>query len=198
MALAMLVSPTCATCGDSAPSKKCGRCQKMYYCSRGCQRSHWRTHKLTCRPSTFTAKLMVMDGAIITVKVAMDDETERLFVAVEEALREGKKRDANLPDSEEGFELYIRDQAIQRGKQISEYQLIEKVNGRNTDGKGGGSLRDYLSGDVRIAERIMSGTINSGPLVGWKASAEAVTVCGQGRMMTARRARQTRKKGQSQ
>ncbi len=123
----MLVSPTCATCGDSAPSKKCGRCQKMYYCSRGCQKSHWRTHKLTCRPSTFTAKLMAMDGAIITVKVAMDDETERLFVAVEEALREGHRRDANLPDSDEGFELYIRDQAIQRGKQISEYQRIEKV-----------------------------------------------------------------------
>ncbi len=88
----------------------------------------WRTHLLTCKPCTFTAKLMVMDSATITVKVATDDETERLFVAVEEALREGKKRDANLPDSEEGFELYVRDQAIQRGKQISEYRLIEKVN----------------------------------------------------------------------
>ena len=46
----------CAWCG--APEglkcdahKQCGRCKMTYYCSKGCQKKHWKgDHKQHCRP----------------------------------------------------------------------------------------------------------------------------------------------------
>jgi hypothetical protein len=39
---------TCAACG-SITEKKCGRCEKVYYCKRECQKKHWKAHKKECR-----------------------------------------------------------------------------------------------------------------------------------------------------
>jgi hypothetical protein len=37
----------CAQCNKEA-SKKCGKCKKVWYCSRECQTSHWKLHKSVC------------------------------------------------------------------------------------------------------------------------------------------------------
>ena len=37
----------CAGCGDLA-LQKCTRCKITYYCTRACQRAHWKQHKLVC------------------------------------------------------------------------------------------------------------------------------------------------------
>lgn len=46
----------CAQC--AAPGtpglQACSVCKKVKYCSRGCQKSHWKIHKLYCRPTTTT------------------------------------------------------------------------------------------------------------------------------------------------
>ena len=44
----------CAQCaGPGKPAlQACSVCKKVKYCSRGCQKSHWRVHKLNCRPAT--------------------------------------------------------------------------------------------------------------------------------------------------
>ncbi len=50
------VSPTmvhCGMCGESPENaymkrSRCGACQKVMYCSKGCQKSHWRIHKKVC------------------------------------------------------------------------------------------------------------------------------------------------------
>jgi hypothetical protein len=42
--------PSCARCGlklDERP-KRCGACQRVYYCTKGCQKAHWRLHKALC------------------------------------------------------------------------------------------------------------------------------------------------------
>lgn len=43
---------SCACCGKQPKTrkdhKKCGRCQKIYYCDRVCQKTHWGEHKHTC------------------------------------------------------------------------------------------------------------------------------------------------------
>ena len=67
--MAMMVLATCAMCGDWSPSKICGRCRETYYCSRGCQSRHWRTHKLTCRPCTFAATLG--GTAMFTIRISI-------------------------------------------------------------------------------------------------------------------------------
>ena len=46
----------CAQCvGPGKPTlQACSICKKVKYCSRGCQKSHWKVHKLNCRPATAT------------------------------------------------------------------------------------------------------------------------------------------------
>lgn len=39
----------CAVCG-AASSTRCARCNRVYYCSRVCQRRDWRAHKPACVP----------------------------------------------------------------------------------------------------------------------------------------------------
>jgi hypothetical protein len=41
---------TCSKQQKDLDSKllRCGACGESYYCSKSCQQSHWKTHKLTC------------------------------------------------------------------------------------------------------------------------------------------------------
>ena len=38
----------CAGCGSEAAPNLCSRCQRARYCSRSCQKVHWRQHKREC------------------------------------------------------------------------------------------------------------------------------------------------------
>lgn len=38
----------CAACHKPNATKRCGKCRAVFYCSRACQATHWRAHKLTC------------------------------------------------------------------------------------------------------------------------------------------------------
>ena len=43
----------CSFCGiQSDALKKCSRCGKAQYCGQGCQKKHWKEHKMTCTGST--------------------------------------------------------------------------------------------------------------------------------------------------
>jgi hypothetical protein len=40
----------CIQCGKTPSEvKKCGRCRKTRYCSRKCQKKHWKIHKIECQ-----------------------------------------------------------------------------------------------------------------------------------------------------
>ena len=42
---------TCFLCqkqGRSPPLRRCSQCEIAYYCSRTCQRGHWKQHKASC------------------------------------------------------------------------------------------------------------------------------------------------------
>ena len=41
---------TCLECGKSNAKNVCSKCKVAKYCSRDCQRSHWKQHKATCTP----------------------------------------------------------------------------------------------------------------------------------------------------
>ena len=38
----------CQKEGRSPPLRKCTQCEIAYYCSKTCQRSHWKKHKSAC------------------------------------------------------------------------------------------------------------------------------------------------------
>ena len=37
----------CAQCNRPG-DQRCGKCKKVHYCSKECQKAHWATHKQTC------------------------------------------------------------------------------------------------------------------------------------------------------
>jgi len=39
----------CLECGAVGAALTCSRCKQAKYCSRGCQASHWPSHKLECK-----------------------------------------------------------------------------------------------------------------------------------------------------
>lgn len=38
----------CAKCGREGATKLCSRCRSVSYCSKECQRQHWKSHKRVC------------------------------------------------------------------------------------------------------------------------------------------------------
>jgi len=42
----------CGACESSDTSAYCGRCKTVRYCSKACQRAHWKEHKLICAPAS--------------------------------------------------------------------------------------------------------------------------------------------------
>jgi hypothetical protein len=50
----ILTVSQCAQCQKSSTDQKllkCSRCQNCYYCSKECQKIHWKLHKQICLPS---------------------------------------------------------------------------------------------------------------------------------------------------
>ena len=47
MKLRVRPHPVCACCLQNA-SKVCGACRSVHFCSKECQRTHWKTHKPIC------------------------------------------------------------------------------------------------------------------------------------------------------
>ena len=58
-----LCGPLCALCGKGGAQSKCGDCRQVSYCSRDCQKAHWKTHKSVCTK----ACVIVHRGKIIDV-----------------------------------------------------------------------------------------------------------------------------------
>ena len=40
---------SCARCGRCGPWKQCSGCRAVHYCTAGCQKSDWSSHKQQCR-----------------------------------------------------------------------------------------------------------------------------------------------------
>lgn len=52
---ASLANDTCIKCSKPATAL-CARCEKVKYCSRECQKVHWKTHKAHCIPTNKVKK----------------------------------------------------------------------------------------------------------------------------------------------
>ena len=67
----------CLTCGKEA-SQLCGACCAALYCSEACQRSHWKTHKPSCKG---LAVGVILGGRSREGLVAAGGHFECLFTA---------------------------------------------------------------------------------------------------------------------
>eukprot|EP00421_Protoceratium_reticulatum_P013745 CAMPEP_0168392976 /NCGR_PEP_ID=MMETSP0228-20121227/18777_1 /TAXON_ID=133427 /ORGANISM="Protoceratium reticulatum, Strain CCCM 535 (=CCMP 1889)" /LENGTH=898 /DNA_ID=CAMNT_0008406337 /DNA_START=72 /DNA_END=2771 /DNA_ORIENTATION=- len=81
------VEHLCAICAEKAVSK-CGRCQKVWYCSRQHQAEHWRDHKLTCAggPPEPKPKVEPEGEACLVAACAAEVEDEAELAALSRSL----------------------------------------------------------------------------------------------------------------
>ncbi len=51
LTVTLVIKPKLCVYCDEPAAQKCARCRAARYCSHGCQRQHWRVHKLHCSRS---------------------------------------------------------------------------------------------------------------------------------------------------
>ena len=53
---------TCSlpTCNGSIAKLRCSYCRKVKYCNRKCQKKHWGSHKMICKPCIFKDKDLIL------------------------------------------------------------------------------------------------------------------------------------------
>jgi hypothetical protein len=71
-------SPECArTFADTGPFRRCERCRRVVYCSRGCQKTAWRhavaPHRDVCEPLRLTCIAYDLDSGSLPLKAEPDN-----------------------------------------------------------------------------------------------------------------------------
>jgi hypothetical protein len=56
------LSKVCRLCNSKDGVRVCGRCERVYYCSKGCQVSDWRRHKLMCKRECKEVRYLAVAG----------------------------------------------------------------------------------------------------------------------------------------
>merc|ERR1712071_613654 len=87
----MSITGNCHNCHQTCKLLRCSNCQIAQYCSRSCQRKHWRTHKLVCLPVDHSKPLptstnkskVVTNSAPTTTKTAISEEKDKLKIQME-------------------------------------------------------------------------------------------------------------------
>lgn len=51
-----LLFRTCAFCGVLDDLKACSNCNSVMYCSKSCQKEHWKEHRASCKLCAYNAK----------------------------------------------------------------------------------------------------------------------------------------------
>ena len=79
------VGMMCANCDTMAKNlhfKKCAACKRVAYCSKECQKKHWRVHKTECKSAPMescskkTKKAVSLSSSFVSVKATTQDPLE--------------------------------------------------------------------------------------------------------------------------
>lgn len=113
----------CASCqATKASLQRCGRCKKVSYCNRDCQKAHYKTHKKTCFAPFQAGQQDQKPFTAISQNAFLHDRTEeKTFQILIDCLRmrqedmysiEQEHMDGSIydeePTSEGAFRIFIR------------------------------------------------------------------------------------------
>jgi ubiquitin C-terminal hydrolase len=154
----LLFEKSCVICGMQTHCC-CGACRQIFYCSKVCQRLHWKQHKRFCHPplvhSPDEFELLVSpnqplhfnsDGTIVTSTSPRSAVTSADYLLEKKILDMGRVGLANL-----GNTCYLSSilQCILSITPLSSYFLSQRylldVNELNRDGTGGRLVRTFAN-----------------------------------------------------
>ena len=76
---ALDICGNCLTAIDQANILACGRCQKIAYCDRDCQKTHWKVHKLVCKPKEETPSIESPQASAASLSPVPSEYAEPVF-----------------------------------------------------------------------------------------------------------------------